>query len=172
MLFSYFTDGFAYAGEALVGRFIGARDNASMRKSVRYVFIWSMSIALAFIGIYWVGGVPVLRLLTSDAEVVQACSAFLPWLILMPPIGCAAFTLDGVFLGATASRPLRDSCLAAFVVFLAVWFVLKWLVLGDPDVNPDRLGNLPLHLLMVAYFAHLAVRTVWLSAKWKSIRNR
>ena len=164
MLFSYFTDGFAYAGEALVGRFIGARDNASMRRSVRYVFIWSMSIALAFIGLYWVGGVPVLRLLTSDPAVVQACSAFLPWLILMPPIGCAAFTLDGVFLGATASKPLRDSCLAAFVVFLAVWFALKWLV------NP--IGNLPLHFLMIAYFAHLAVRTVWLSVKWKSIRER
>ena len=188
MLFSYFTDGFAYAGEALVGRFIGARDNASMRRSVRYVFIWSMSIALAFIGIYWVGGVPVLRLLTSDLAVVQACSAFLPWLILMPPVGCAAFTWDGVFLGATASRPLRDSCVWAFVAFLGVWFVLRWLfldsgtpdVVGDsgavfpdpsPTIIPGPIGNLPLHFLLAAYFAHLAVRTVWLSAKWKSIRD-
>ncbi|MBP5172574.1 MAG: MATE family efflux transporter [Bacteroidales bacterium] len=181
MLFSYFTDGFAYAGEALVGRFIGARDNASMRRSVRYVFVWSMSIALMFIGLYWVGGVPVLRLLTSDPLVVQACSAFLPWLILMPPIGCAAFTFDGVFLGATASKPLRDSCIWAFVAFLAVWFLLKWLFLnagaqnaaGDPAaIISDPIGDLPLHLLMVAYFAHLLVRTVWLALSWKTIRMK
>ncbi|MBP5488593.1 MAG: MATE family efflux transporter [Bacteroidales bacterium] len=168
MLFSYFTDGFAYAGEALVGRFIGARNNPELRRAVRYVFIWSMSIAVAFIGLYWVGGVPALRLLTSDPAVVEACSAFLPWLILMPPVGCAAFTLDGVFLGATASRPLRDSCLAGFVAFLTVWFLLKWLVLGG-GVGSE---SLPLHLLMIAYFAHLLVRTVWLALSWKTIRDR
>ena len=161
MLFSYFTDGFAYAGEALVGRFIGARDADSMRRSVRYVFEWSMAIAVGFIGLYWVGGVPVLRLLTSDPAVVEACTAFLPWLILMPPVGCAAFTWDGVFLGATASRPLRDSCLWAFVAFVAVWFALKWIPMGVS----------PLHLLMVAYFVHLLVRTLWLSFKWKGIRK-
>ena len=172
MLFSYFTDGFAYAGEALVGRFIGARDNAQMRRSVRYVFIWSMSIAVAFIGLYWVGGIPVLRLLTSDAAVVEACSAFLPWLILMPPIGCAAFTLDGVFLGATASRPLRDSCLAGFVAFLGVWFLLRWLVLGGNVIPSAAKESLPLHMLMIAYFAHLLVRTVWLSLCWKTIRDK
>ncbi len=172
MLFSYFTDGFAYAGEALVGRFIGARDADSMRRSVRYVFEWSMAIAVGFIGLYWVGGVPVLRLLTSDPAVVEACTAFLPWLILMPPVGCAAFTWDGVFLGATASRPLRDSCLWAFVAFVAVWFALKWFALGGPSVmpDPDR-ASLPLHLLMVAYFAHLLVRALWLSFKWKGIRK-
>lgn len=178
MLFSYFTDGFAYAGEALVGRFIGARDNAQMRRSVRYVFIWSMAIAVAFIGLYWVGGVPVLRLLTSDPAVVGACSAFLPWLILMPPVGCAAFTWDGIFLGATASRPLRDSCVWAFVAFVGVWFALKFLVPGASVVpgeslalGPDR-ASLPLHLLLGAYFAHLLVRTVWLSLRWKAIRDR
>ena len=173
MLFSYFTDGFAYAGEALVGRFIGASDGESMRRSVRLVFIWSMAIAVGFIGLYWVGGVPVLRLLTSDPAVVEACTAFLPWLILMPLVGCAAFTWDGVFLGATASRPLRDSCLWAFVAFIAVWFALKWIVLGGSSVmpDPDRV-SLPLHLLMVAYFAHLLVRTLWLSLCWKGIRDK
>ena len=52
----------------------------------------------------------------------------------------------------------------AFAAFLAVWFALKWIV------NPT--GNLPLHLLMVAYFAHLLVRTVWLAFSWKAIRDR
>ena len=201
MLFSYFTDGFAYAGEALVGRFIGARDNASMRRSVRYVFVWSMSISVLFIGLYWVGGVPVLRLLTSDQAVVEACSAFLPWLILMPPVGCAAFTWDGVYLGATASKPIRNSLIWALVAFVLTWFALNWLlpdahalapVAADPGLTsavpsalapaaaspaPTAPGSasgasaLPLHLLLAAYFAHLAARTIYLSLRWKDLRN-
>ena len=192
MLFSYFTDGFAYAGEALVGRFIGARDNASMRQSVRYVFVWSMSISVIFIGLYWIGGVPVMRLFTSDQDVVQACSVFLPWLLLMPPVGCAAFTWDGIYLGATASKPIRNSLIWALVAFVVVWFTLKWLLPGvdgssaalpdsalalpDPALAlPDSAGeggkSLPLHLLLAAYFAHLAVRTIYLSLRWKDIRH-
>ena len=201
MLFSYFTDGFAYAGEALVGRFIGARDNAMMRQSVRYVFLWSMSISVLFIGLYWVGGVPVLRLLTSDQAVVEACSAFLPWLILMPPVGCAAFTWDGVYLGATASRQIRNSLIWALLAFVFTWFALNWLLpapspvtsaAADPGVAPavpsalapataspaptapgsaSGASALPLHLLLAAYFAHLAARTIYLSLRWKDLRN-
>jgi len=188
MLFSYFTDGFAYAGEALVGRFIGARDNAMMRQSVRYVFLWSMSISVLFIGLYWVGGVPVLRLLTSDQAAVEACSAFLPWLILMPPVGCAAFTWDGIYLGATASRQIRNSLIWALLAFVLTWFALNWLLpdapaltpVAEPGVTsavPSALAPaaaspaLPLHLLLAAYFAHLAARTIYLSLRWKDLRN-
>ena len=157
MLFSYFTDGFAYAGEALTGRFIGAGDRPMMHRSVRYVFVWSMSIACLFIGLYHLAGVPVLRLLTDDASVVATCSRYLWWLLIMPPLGCAAFTWDGIFLGAACTRPVRDSMIAAMVAFLAVWFA------GELLLGPS------MDLLLAAYFAHLAARTIWLSACWKKI---
>ena len=159
MFFSYFTDGFAYAGEALSGRFIGAQDTPMLRRSVRLVFAWSAGIALLFIGIYAAAGTPVLRLLTSDEAVVQACRQFLPWLLLMPPLGCAAFTWDGIYMGATASRGLRDSMAAAAVAFFAVWYAGKWLL------HPE--GAAAIHLLFAAYFSHLLLRTVLLTARWR-----
>lgn len=159
MFFSYFTDGFAYAGEALSGRFIGARDDDMLRRSVRYVFGWSMAIAVLFVGIYAATGVPVLRLLTSDESVVQTARQFLPWLLLMPPLGCAAFTWDGIYLGATASRALRDSMGGAAVAFFGVWYLGRWLL------QPE--GPAAIHLLFAAYFAHLSFRTLWLTLRYR-----
>lgn len=159
MFFSYFTDGFAYAGEALTGRFIGARQKDNLKMTVKYIFIWSMSLAGIFMLIYWLFSIPMLNLMTSDGNVVEACRHFLPWLILMPPLGCAAFTYDGIYLGATASRPIRDTMLAAMAAFFAVWFAGHYIgkLYGYGDLN----------LLFAAYFIHLAVRTVWLSVCYK-----
>ena len=114
---------------------------------------------LAGIGIYAAAGTPALRLLTSDEAVVQACRQFLPWLLLMPPLGCAAFTWDGIYMGATASRGLRDSMAAAAVAFFAVWYAGKWLL------HPE--GAAAIHLLFAAYFSHLLLRTVLLTARWR-----
>ncbi|MBR1868986.1 MAG: MATE family efflux transporter, partial [Bacteroidales bacterium] len=101
MIFSFFTDGFAYAGEALSGRFIGAGDGPMLRRTVRYTFAWSMALGVVFIFLYHILGMPAVRLMTSDVAVAESCRQFLPWLSLMPPFGCSAFTWDGIYLGAT-----------------------------------------------------------------------
>ena len=163
MFFSYFTDGFAYAGEALSGRFIGARDDMLLRRTVRYVFVWSMGIAVLFVGVYAVAGPAVIGLLTSDPTVSGTCSRFLPWLLLMPPVGCAAFTWDGIFLGATASRSLFFSMAWALLGFFGCWFA--YLLLGG---DKTAAGNdVLLHVLLAAYFVHLAARTVYLSIAYR-----
>ena len=123
MIFSYFTDGFAYAGEAMTGRYIGAGDPVNLRKTVKWTFVWSLGLAALFIAIYHFGGVHILRMMTSDETVVNASRDFLPWLLLMPVVGCAAFTWDGIFIGATGSREMRNSMLWSVVAFAAVWFV-------------------------------------------------
>ena len=168
MIFSYFTDGFAYAGEALVGRYIGARNRTMMLQAVKWTFVWSMAIALIFMGIYYFTGVPMLQLMTSDTIVVDASREYLPWLLLMPVVGCAAFTWDGIFIGATASRQMRDSMLWAVVGFALVWFVGIF-VLQQVAPGSDRYGNIAMHVLMAAYFAHLLARTVYLSLKYRSV---
>ena len=176
MIFSYFTDGFAYAGEALTGRYIGAKDSFMVRQTVRWTFVWSMSIALLFMGIYHFAGVPMLRMMTSDPVVVDAAVGYLPWLLLMPVAGCAAFTWDGIYIGATASRQMRNSMLWATVAFAALWTVgillLGWLGSSTGTVAPDSpsYGRIAMHILMAAYFAHLLARTVYLTASWRSIR--
>ena len=159
MIFSYFTDGFAYAGEALTGRFIGAGDEGMLKKAIRHVFVWSMSIAVLFVWIYWICGVPLLQFMTSDGSVVTACKAFLPWLIAMPPLGCAAFTWDGIYLGATATKAIRNSMLGAAASFLLIY--LAGVALFHPE------GQDGIQLLMVAYFAHLAFRTVYLTLQFR-----
>ena len=161
MIFSYFTDGFAYAGEALTGRYIGAKDAPMVRQTVRWTFVWSMGIAVIFMGIYHFAGVPMLRMMTSDMIVVTAARDFLPWLLLMPVIGCAAFTWDGIYIGATASKAIRNSMLWAVVAFFAVWAA----GLAFPDLSAE--GSM--HVLMGAYFAHLLARTVYLTVRYKAL---
>lgn len=159
MIFSYFTDGFAYAGEALTGRFVGERSTDGIQSTVRQTFVWSAGVAALFMLVYGLGGVPLLRLMTSDPAVVEAGRGFLPWLLLMPAIGCPAFMWDGIFIGATASKHLRNSTLFCAIGFFAFWIAGSLLA---PGASPRTL----LHILMGAYFVHLAVRSIYLTAAW------
>lgn len=160
MVFSYFTDGFAYAGEALAGRYIGAKDEPMLRQTVRWTFGWSMAVALIFMGIYHFAGVPVLKVMTSDAAVMEAALGYMPWLLLMPVMGCAAFTWDGIYIGATASKAIRNSMIWALVGFTSVWLVGSAIEkAGDPYRS--------MHILMAAYFAHLLARTLYLTVRYR-----
>ena len=165
MIFSYFTDGFAYAGEALTGRFVGERSGDGIKSTVSQTFIWSIGVAALFMLVYGLGGVPLLRLMTSDPAVVDAGRAFLPWLLLMPAIGCPAFVWDGIFIGATASKHLRNSTLLCAIGFFAFWLAGRLLA---PGAKPETL----LHILMGAYFIHLAVRSVYLTAAWPRLKTQ
>ena len=156
MIFSYFTDGFAYAGEALTGRFIGERSQDGVHSTVRQTFAWSAGVAVLFMLVYGFGGVPLFKLMTSDAAVVDAGREFIPWLLLMPLVGCPAFTWDGIFIGATASKHLRNSTLLCAIGFFAVW-------LASRLITPDSSPELSLHILMGAYFVHLAIRSTYLT---------
>ena len=160
MIFSYFTDGFAYAGEALTGRFIGEGSADGVRSTVRQTFAWSAGVAALFMLLYGAGGVPMFRLMTTDAAVIDAGRQFLPWLLLMPPIGCAAFLWDGIYIGATASKDLRNSTLLCAAGFFAVWFA---------GIGFTHTPEAAIHLLMGAYFVHLAVRTVYLTLRARPV---
>ena len=159
LIFSYFTDGFAYAGEALTGKYIGAGNSLMLRRTVLWTFVWSMGIALIFMGLYQWGGGWMLRMMTSDEAVVSAAEAYLPWLLMMPLVGCAAFTWDGIYIGATASRKMRNSMLWATLSFFVVYYAGQLF----NDWTPE--GRL--HVLMAAYFAHLIARTVHLSLNFR-----
>lgn len=182
MLFSYFTDGFAYAGEALAGRYIGSGNRQGLRTTVKHVFIWSMSIAAVFMVIYAAAGTPLLEMMTSDQDVIRLSQEYLPWLLLMPPIGCAAFTWDGIYIGATASRTMRNSMLWAtagfFTAYLSGSAIIK--ATGQQissaadgfsttmtDMSPC--GPEILHVLLAAYFTHLVIRTVHLSLRYRKV---
>lgn len=156
MLFSYFTDGFAYAGEALGGKFIGAKDRKGLEDTVRHVFIWSMGIAVISIVLYGVFGEQMLEIMTSDQEVLEMCRGYLTWLLLMPAAGCAAFTWDGIYVGATASRTMRNAMLWALAGFFIIWTA------GHKIPGTDVL-----HVLLAAYFGHLIIRTLHMTFRYR-----
>lgn len=158
LLFSYFTDGFAFAGEALTGKYIGMRDRETVKRVVRKVFIWSLAISTGFIFVYFLGGDPMLHLMTSDNAVIEACQKYFVWLLPMPLIGCIAFTYDGIYIGATASVAMRDSGLLSVLAFYVAWIALL------PFSDGSYLG---LHFLMAAYFAHLFVRSLYMWVKYR-----
>ena len=164
MIFSYFTDGFAYAGEALTGRFIGEGSPDGVRSTIRQTVVWSLGVTVLFFLVYGIGGVPLLRLMTSDPGVVEAGREFIPWLLLMPVIGCPAFTWDGIFTGATASKDLRNSIIWCVVGFFGVWFAGIGLLKAVHGSVPETLA---IHLLLAAYFTHLLVRALYLTLRWR-----
>ncbi len=169
LVFSYFTDGFAYAGEALTGKFIGAGDKLGVHAAVKGCFIWGWGLAGAFMLMYGLGGVPAFHLLTSDVTVVEAGREFIPWLLLMPLIGVPAFIWDGVFTGATATSAMRDSTLLCAVGFFAVWFGGYYLTMALGKDAP--VGPIAIHILMAAYFVHLAIRSIYLTIYWWRVKK-
>lgn len=145
LIFSYFTDGFAYAGEAMTGKYIGLGDQERLRGTIRGTFAWSMGIALLFVGIYALAGTPLLRMMTSDAGVIAATLPYMPWLLVMPLIGCPAFTWDGIFIGATASKPLRNAAVFSAVGFFLAWFagtaLLQYALFGTVSLDGRTLAD-------------------------------
>lgn len=169
LLFSYFTDGFAYAGEAMTGKYIGMHDREKVIGTVRHTFIWSMGIALVFMVIYAAAGTPLIKVMTSDPEVVESCRRYLPWLLFMPVIGCAAFTWDGIYVGATASKSIRNAMISAASGFLASYAAGILILRAAGYHHAAGYGHICLHVLLLAYFIHLAVRAVYLTAKYKRV---
>lgn len=122
-LFSYVMDGFAYAGEALCGKYLGAHDAQEFHATVKRLFVWGALLTTAYTAVYGLGGDTFLALLTDDTAVLHAAHQYMPWAIAIPVAGVAAFVWDGVFIGTTATRGMLVSSAVAGVLFFAIYFV-------------------------------------------------
>ena len=155
ILFSYMADGFAFAGEALVGKFTGSGDSSALRACVRALLKWGAILATVYSLVYFIAGDSLLSLLTDSANVLQAASDYLPWAATVPLAGFLAFIWDGVFIGRTATRAMLVAMLAAMAVFFALYYLL-----------PASLGN---HALWIAFLAYLLTRGLVQSALYKRL---
>jgi len=129
--FSYFVDGFAYAAEALAGRYIGAGDQQMLKKVIRRLFLWGGFIALVFSAVYLVGGGFILSLLTNDPGTISAAKPYLFWVVLVPAITFAAFIWDGIYVGATASKAMRNSMVIITTLIFLPSYYLCYLWIGN-----------------------------------------
>ncbi len=122
---SYGVDGFAFASESLVGKYKGIGDPTLLKKSIRLSFVWGMAMAALFSLAYWMFGDEILRLFTNQENVIIAATPFLLWMAVFPLFSAACYIWDGVYIGLTASKAMRNTMLLAFVVYLAVHFTFK-----------------------------------------------
>lgn len=146
LLFSYMMDGVAFAGEALVGRYVGARDLQHMHLCVKRLFVWGAAWALLFTLVYFLGGEGILDLLSDDAGVRSAAHEYFVWALTIPLAGFAAFAWDGVYIGATLTRRLLVSMAGACATFFLLYYLLV------PVMHN--------HGLWLAFIAYLAMRGI------------
>ena len=124
-IFSYFTDGFAYAGEALVGRFIGSKDSVRLNLVVKQLFKWGMLISIPFAIIYAIFPTPFVRIISDNPTIIEQVRPYYIYMVLIPVITFAAFLWDGIYIGATASKAIRNTMIiSSLLVFLPLWYFL------------------------------------------------
>lgn len=152
LFFSYFADGFAYAGEALTGRYIGAKDKESLNLAIRVCLRWSILTGGVFTLIYGFFGQACIGLMTTDKAILAAAPEFQIWLILMPLVSVLAFMWDGIYIGATQGTLIRNCMALAAITFLLACLLQPWL---------------GIQALYIGYFLHLLVRTLYLSIRWR-----
>ncbi len=157
ILFSYMMDGFAYAAEALTGKFIGAKNRLMLKHLVKRLFFWGIIISIFFTLIYIVFFDSILVILTDKQNIIELSKQYHIWICLIPVAGFSAFLWDGIFVGATASRQMRNSMLIAVGSF----FLLFW-------VFYDILLN---NILWIAFIVYLALRGIVQSIMAPSILN-
>lgn len=143
-LYSYIMDGFAYAGEALIGKHIGAQNYPAYTCTQKHLFVWGGIMALLFTIAYATGGNTFLALLTDETEVIEASENYLGWALVIPIAGMAAFIWDGIYIGATNTRGMLQSMAIAAGCFFLLYYTLyhTW-------------GN---HALWLAFLTYLSVR--------------
>lgn len=143
-LFSYIMDGFAYAGEALAGRYIGAGNRPELHRTVRRLFGWGIGLSVAFTLLYALGGQAFMGVLTNEASVIHEADTYFYWVLAIPLAGFSAFLWDGIFIGATATRQMLYAMFVASVSFFILYYSFHHL-----------LGN---HALWLAFIVYLALR--------------
>ena len=150
-LFSYIMDGFAYAGEALSGRYVGACNLVQLKRAVKALFGWGIGLSLVFTLLYGIGGENFLGLLTNDTIVIETAGLYFYWVLAIPLAGFAAFLWDGILIGATATRFMLWAMLVASGSFFVIYYCFS--------------GTTNNHMLWLAFLVYLALRgimqTLW-----------
>ena len=146
-IFSYFTDGFAYAGEALVGKFVGSNDKENLIKSIKLLLLWGFSISIPFTILYALFPSTFVRIISDNPNILSEVEPYYIYMILIPIITFAAFIWDGVYIGATASKAIRNTMIiATILVFFPAWHILT-----------PRLEN---HGLWISFLCFMIARSV------------
>lgn len=164
IIFSYFMDGLAFTGEALVGRYAGAFDWMMMKKSVKRLCYWSAVIAVVFTVVYMLFYDSVVNLITSNIDVISEIEQYKQWILLLPVVTVTAFIFDGVYIGLTKTRTMLVVTLIATMLFYIVSFVHP---LAEELISyPEN------HTIWIAFLLYLFMRGGLLSTNYFMTYNK
>lgn len=152
---AYGMDGFAHAAEALVGRAAGKGDRKGFHTSVKTAFLWCGLLSIVITVVYFLTGNQIVALITTQEPVRMAAAEYLTWAALMPVVAFWCFIFDGVFLGATRSRALRNAMLLSTAIYIA----MVYLIASETDN----------HALWGAMTAFMALRAITLAAAYPAL---
>ncbi|MBT9382594.1 MATE family efflux transporter [Pseudooceanicola sp. CBS1P-1] len=155
MIISSALDGFAFAAEAMVGQAMGRRDRPGLRRSVMLSGTWGVVTSLGLGLVFALAGGAIIDLMTTAPEVRAAARHFLPWIVILPLAGVGAFMMDGVFVGATRARDMRDMMALSVLIYL-----------GAAAALVPLMGN---HGLWAAYVISFLARGVTLAWRYPAL---
>ena len=154
ILFSYFMDGFAFAAEALSGKFVGARDLQNLKRVINRLLLWALGVASVFTIIYIGGYKFIVSFITNEENVIATVDKYSLWLKLIPLVTVAAFIYDGIYIGLTATRQMLIVTFLSAMAFLSICFIHPF---------GGNLIDLPQnHTLWIAFLTYLLLRGVML----------
>ena len=149
-ILSYAVDGFAFAGESLVGFYIGERNSEQLKRAVKIIFIWGLGFGAAVSFVYLFFGEQIISLFTDKQNIVSIALIYITWTIISSFVNSVCFIWDGVYIGATATKAMRNTMLfSALIIFLPAFYFTK-----------GFLGN---HSLWLALFLFMIARGITLS---------
>lgn len=153
-IFSYFTDGFAYAGEALVGKFIGSDDKENLKKVIHHLLLWGLCISIPFSILYAIFPNTFVKIISDNAEILTEIQPYYIYMAIIPLITFAAFIWDGIYIGATASKAIRNTMIISTIfVFIPSWYILM-----------PKFGN---HGLWIAFLCFMIARGLAMTLMYK-----
>ena len=164
-LFSYMNDGFAYAAEALTGRFVGAKDVDSLRLCIRRCVVWALGTAVVCIVIYVGWWQDIIGMFVGDKSqlepILAVAAEYICWVIAIPLAAALPFLMDGIMVGATLTRILRNSMLLSTVAYFVIYYTLH-----------PFIGNDALWLAFTAYMALRGVAQYFMSGRLEAVYTK
>ena len=153
---AYILDAFAHSAETLLGQSIGNKDKSTSLVVIFKTFIFSLLLAIVLSILIFLIGFNIFEIFTSLDVILNECKKLFPYLLLLPIVSVWAFMLDGFFVGAAKSKPMRNSTLLAFCVFI----ILNYFIML---INPN------IQYLWLSYLIFLLLRGVFLSFYFNSL---
>jgi MATE family multidrug resistance protein len=154
---AYALDGFAFAAEALVGQAVGAGARTRFRQGAAMASAWGLGSAAVMAAAFALAGGAIIDTMTNAPDVRAAARDFLPWMVAAPILGAAAWMLDGIFIGATRTRDMRDMMLVSALIYAAAAAILL-----------PAFGN---HGLWAALLVSFIARSATLGARYPALER-